>query len=113
MTGHEGHHGGCYTATAVRFCKPDETPSAVALAAGAVAGVLTECKQRQHHPDSLINVVVGPAGLLTGLWEKLVQPGADGPRSLAAADQVDATFKAEPVRFAAVAFAHVVSDDQS
>lgn len=115
MTGHTGHSGvGCYSAVAVRFAKPEEEPPmVVALAAGALAGVLADCARTGGIPDGLINVAVGPGVQLVELFDAVSTGEAVAPAVVASADQVRAAFKAEPDRFAALAFAHVVPDARS
>lgn len=113
MTSHEGHREGCYVSTAVRFAKPGQGMALGWLAAGAVNGVIGQCKRAGAIPDGLISVAVGPCRDLVGLWERVSAGAPVSVQSVGAADQVGATLKGEPERFAALAFAHVVPDGGS
>jgi hypothetical protein len=96
------------TLLAVGFADPGADPDPVQLAIGAMGTVLGQCVQRGLSPDGLLNASVGAAGDLLELYEGI--SGNVGtpetPATVGIADQTLATMRAEPTRFAALAFCH-------
>lgn len=110
LTSHSSHDGDCQVVSSVRFATPGKVPNVAGLTARVASEILSQCKQAGTDPAGLLHILVGPGGNLAGLYDQLQSSGhASGPASTAVADQVTATFKAEPARFAALAFAHVIA----
>jgi hypothetical protein len=102
---HEGHS--CWEAVSVRFAAPGKAPHAAGLAAAVINAVMNECRQKHAYPTGVVMVCVGPAGDVQEMYEQISTSTPLDARTVANHDQVLATMKSEPSRFAALAVAHV------
>jgi hypothetical protein len=100
------HDGSCWQAVSIRFAPPGEAEPAV-LAAEVTLAMLTECQRRHAAPEGLIMLSVGPSRYLVDLFTLLSDGEPADMRTVANSDQVTATMRAEPDRFAGMAVAHV------
>jgi hypothetical protein len=106
------HHqpGTCFLSVTVRFARPGVVPNPAALVAGAVQALIADSRKAGAVPDAAISISVGAGRVVVELFDRVAQGHPLSPATTGAFDQVSATLKAEPDRFAAVAFAHVVLD---
>jgi hypothetical protein len=103
------HAPGCYMAVDVRFARPRAEPIPGVLASAAVTAIVNDCKRSGGSPAAAISLAIGPGRVIAELYRKVVADGhAESPATTARQDQLEATFAAEPDRFAALAFAHVI-----
>jgi hypothetical protein len=95
------------TFSALVFADEGAEPEVIQLAVTVMAAVLGQFVEQKYAPDETLNVSVGPSGGLVELLEEIsTSATATSPAVTHRTDQTRAAMKANPLRFAALAFAH-------